>query len=359
MSAERHKLRRKVEQLKAYQGRHSSFTTIYVPPAKNLTDIISFVRTELAGADNIKSKANRKNVTDNLTAILSELTKIGQIPENGIAFFYGVEELGGTEKEIRELVVPPTPISQFFYLCGREFVTEELENMTKPKSLVVIVLIEGGKVTVGYLRGKHMELIRDEDFYIIGKTRAGGQSAKRYMRLREEKMMEFFKFVGRMLNNLLIDNLENVDAIVLGGNTIRCQEFLEKGDLDYRLREKVAETIIPVSVIDETGLYQAMKEASRILRETEIYAERQEWDKFMEDLMKGLNTVTYGKNEVMEALRAGRVDTIMVLEDLSDQMDDLYDEITTYGSKLMVFSNQTESGAQLKGFGGMAARLRW
>ncbi|MHA2024563.1 MAG: peptide chain release factor aRF-1 [Candidatus Thorarchaeota archaeon] len=359
MSAERHKLRRKVEQLKAYQGRHSSFTTIYVPPTRHLTDVISFVRTELAGADNIKSKANRKNVSDNLTAILSELTKIGEIPETGIAFFYGIEEEGGTEREIRELVVPPTPISQFFYLCGREFVTEELENMTRPKSLVVIVLIEGGKVTVGYLRGKHMELIRDEDFYIIGKTRAGGQSAKRYMRLREEKMMEFFKFVGRMLNNLLIDDLENVDAIVLGGNTIRCQEFLEKGDLDYRLREKVAETIIPVSVIDETGLYQAMKEASRILKETEIYAERQEWDKFMEDLMKGLNTVTYGKNESMEALRAGRVDTLMVLEEVSDQMDDLYDEITTYGSKLLVFSNQTESGAQLKGFGGMAARLRW
>ncbi|MHA2322895.1 MAG: hypothetical protein ACXACG_14735 [Candidatus Thorarchaeota archaeon] len=75
--------------------------------------------------------------------------------------------------------------------------------------------------------------------------------------------------------------------------------------------------------------------------------------------MKGLNTVTYGKKEVMDALREGRVDTVMVLEDLADQMDDLYEEINTYGSKLLVFSNQTESGAQLKSFGGMAARLRW
>ena len=359
MSAERHKLRRKVEQLKAHKGRHSSFTTIYIPPSKNLTDVISFVKTELAGADNIKSKANRKNVSDNLTAILSELTKINEIPENGLAFFYGVEDEGGIGNTIREIVIPPTPVSQFIYLCGREFVTEELENMTKPKSLVVIVLIEGGKVTIGYLRGKHMELVRDEDFFIIGKTRAGGQSAKRYMRLRDEKMLEFFKFVGRMLNTLLLEDIENVDAIVLGGNTIRAQEFLEKGDLDYRLREKVAETIIPVGIIDETGLYQAMKEASRVLRETEIYVERQTWDQFMEDLMKGLNTVTYGKTEVMNALHEGRVDTIMVLEDLSDQMDELYDEVTAYGSNLLIFSNQTESGAQLKGFGGIAARLRW
>ena len=231
--------------------------------------------------------------------------------------------------------------------------------MTKPKSLVVIVLIEGGKVTVGYLRGKHMELVRDEDFFIIGKTRAGGQSAKRYMRLREEKLMEFFKFVGRLLNKLLLDDLENVDAIVLGGNTIRCQEFLEKGDLDYRLREKVAETIIPVSIIDETGLYQAMKDASRIMRETEIYAERVAWESFMEDLMKGQSNITYGKKEVMEALKAGRVQTLLITEDLADEMDSLYDDVTEFGSELLVFSNQTESGSQLKGFGGIAARLRW
>jgi len=359
MSIARQRLKRKIEQLKNYQGRHSSFTTLYIPPTKNLIDVINFVKTELAGADNIKSKTNRKNVADNLTAVLSELTKINELPQNGLAFFFGIEEEGGTGNEIREMLVPPSPISQFIYQCGREFVTEELESMTVPKSLVVIVLLEGGKVTVGYLRGKHMELVRDEDFYIIGKTRAGGQSAKRYLRIREEKIVEFFRYVSRMLSDLLLDNLENVDAIVLGGNTIRCLEFLDKGDIDYRIREKIAETIIPVSVIDETGLFQAMKEASRVLKETELYAERQAWDAFMGDLMKGLNTVTYGKKEVLEALKLGRVETLLITEDLADQMDSIYDEVTEYGSDILVFSNQTESGAQLKSFGGIAARLRW
>jgi len=298
-------------------------------------------------------------VADNLTAILSELTKINTLPATGLAFFFGIEEEGGTGKSIREMIVPPTPISQFIYTCGREFITDELESMTRPKSLIVIVLIEGGKVTIGYLRGKHMELVRDEDFYIIGKTRAGGQSANRYLRIREEKMQEFFKYVSRMLGELLIDNIENVDAIVLGGNTIRCLEFLEKGDLDYRIRDKIVETIISVSVIDETGLYQAMKEASRILRETEIYAERQAWDGFMEDLMKGRNTVAYGKKEVLEALKIGRVQTLLITEDLADQIDSIYEEVTQYGTELLVFSNQTESGAQLKSFGGIAARLRY
>ena len=172
-------------------------------------------------------------------------------------------------------------------------------------------------------------------------------------------MQEFFKYVSQKLLELLMDNLDSVDAIVLGGNTIRCMEFLEKGDLDYRLREKVADTIIPVSIIDETGLFQAMKEASRVLKETEIYAERQAWEGFMQDLMKGLNTVAYGKEEVLEALRQGRVDTLMIVEDETDLIDDLYDEITNFGTDLLVFSSQTESGSQLKSFGGIAARLRY
>ena len=162
MSAQRQKLKRKVAQLKALKGRHSSFTTLYVPPTKSLIDVINFVKTELAGADNIKSKTNRKNVIDNLTAILSELTMLKDIPENGLAFFFGIQEEGGTNEEIRQMIIPPAPISQFIYICGREFILEELENMTRPKCLVVIVLIEGGKVTIGYLRGKHIELVRDE-----------------------------------------------------------------------------------------------------------------------------------------------------------------------------------------------------
>ncbi|UCH03620.1 MAG: peptide chain release factor 1 [Candidatus Thorarchaeota archaeon] len=359
MSAERQKLKRKVRELKALQGRHSSFTTLYIPPTKSLVDVTGFVKAELAGAENIKSKANRKNVQDNLTAILSELTRLNQMPENGIAFFFGIVEEGGSEEEIREIVVPPSPVSQFTYICGREFVTEELEEMTLPRSLIVIVLIEGGKVTIGYLRGKHMELVRDEDFYIIGKTRAGGQSAKRYLRIREEKMLEFFRYVGRILKDLLLEDIDNVDAVVLGGNTIRAQEFLEKGDLDYRIREKVADVIIPVSVIDETGLYQAMKEASRVLKETEIYAERQTWDGFMESLMKGENTAAYGEKEVMDALHAGRVDTIMISEDKVEILDELYEKVAEYGTEILVFSTQTESGAQLVSFGGIAARLRW
>ncbi len=359
---DRYQLKRKLAELKAFKGRQSSFTTLTIPPNKALADVIGFVRAELAGCENIKSRVNRRNVADNLTAILSELTKRQfSVPANGIAFFYGIQEAegGGTAQEIREILVPPAPLTQFVYICGREFVVDELLAMTQPKSLIVIVLIEGGKVTVGYLRGKHMELVRDEDYYIIGKTRAGGQSARRFEHIRDGLMLDFFKHVGRLLNELLLPNIANIDAIVVGGNTIRAQEFLDKGELDYRLRQKVAETIISVSQVDEIGLYEAMKEASRILRETEIYAERQAWDSFLESLMKGSSTITYGRKEVLEALKGGRVQKLLILEDSPDLTDGLMQEVSNYKTEMLVFSSQTESGSQLRGFGGIAATLRW
>jgi stalled ribosome rescue protein Dom34 len=49
----------------------------------------------------------------------------------------------------------------------------------------------------------------------------------------------------------------------------------------------------------------------------------------------------------------------MVVEEGYEGIDNLLDEVTDYGTDLLIFSPQTESGAQLKSFGGIAARLRW
>jgi stalled ribosome rescue protein Dom34 len=48
----------------------------------------------------------------------------------------------------------------------------------------------------------------------------------------------------------------------------------------------------------------------------------------------------------------------MVTED-SPYLDQVVDEVDNYGTDLLVFSSQTESGAELKSFGSIAARLRW
>ncbi len=352
------KLRKKIEYLKSLQGRHSGFTTLYIPPSKNIVDVLNFLKQEYAGTDNIKSKTNRKNVADNLNAIISDLTKLGHIPENGIVFFYGI--MGEQNNiEIREAIIPPEPLKNFIYICGSEFKTDELEQMLTPRHFIVTVLIEGGKYVVGYLRGKHIELVKEEDFYIMGKFRAGGQSSRRFERIREEKMLNFFRHLGKYLNELLLPQLDNIDAIVFGGNTIRVMEFLEKGELDYRLKEKVVDKIISVSTVDETGLLQIVKEISRIAKETEVYKERKLWERFIESLMKGHSNVTYGEKEVLDMLKQGRVDTILISEKKTDLIDEIIDIAEQFSTDVVIFSSQTESGAQLEAMGGVAAILRY
>jgi len=356
----RRKLKRIVERLKKIKGRHSSLTTVYIPPDKSLVDVINFLRQEYMTASNIKDKTNRKMVQDNILTMINDIQRLKKIPENGIALFYGYYETSpGKFEQVKEMIVPPFPIKNFIYICGKEFDVKPLEEMTVPKNVIAVILLEAGNYAIGIIRGKDIEVLKEGEYYVIGKTRRGGQSARRYERIREEQIHNFYKHLAKEINELLLPQLENVDAVVFGGNTIRVQEFLEENLLDYRLRDKVASKIISVPIIDGDGIFLAAKEVAEIVKESEIYRERRLWEEFKTRLMKGDSLLTYGKNEVMEYLKQGRVEVLLISEALEDLLDEVIDTAEKYGTRVEIFGKNTESGKELLSFGGIAAILRW
>jgi len=356
----RRKLKRIIEKLRKIKGRHSSLTTVYIPPDKSLIDVINFLRQEYMTASNIKDKTNRKMVQDNILTMINEIQKLKKIPENGVALFYGYYETSpGKFEQVKEIVVPPFPIKNFIYICGKDFDLRPLEEMTIPKNIIVVVLMEAGNYVIGIIRGKDIEVLKEGEYYVIGKTRRGGQSARRYERIREEQIHNFYKHLAKEVNELLLPELENIDAIVFGGNTIRVQEFLEENLLDYRLRDKIVTNIISVPIIDGDGIFLAAKEVAEIVKESEIHREKRLWEEFKTRLMKDDSLVTYGKNEVMEYLKQGRVETVLISEALEDILDEVIDLAEKYGTKVEIFGKNTESGKELLGFGGIAAILRW
>ena len=76
---------------------------------------------------------------------------------------------------------------------------------------------------------------------IPGKTRKGGQSARRYERLREAAIHEFYKRVADHANKQFLEN--GIVALVIGGPGPSKEKFLKGGYLDYRLQKKVIETM--------------------------------------------------------------------------------------------------------------------
>ncbi|MGQ4833278.1 MAG: peptide chain release factor aRF-1 [Candidatus Asgardarchaeia archaeon] len=357
---ERRKLMRIIEKLESYKGRHSSLTTLYVPPDKNLSDVINFLRQEYETAGNIKDKTNRKMVQDNLVRMINELQKYKKLPENGLALFFGYHEIGeGQFEEIKEVIGPPLPIKQFVYICGKEFYLEPLKEMAAPKNIVGVVILEAGHYTIGILKGKHIEILKDDDYYVIGKTRRGGQSARRYERLREEQINNFYKHLAKEINELFLPMIDNIEAIIFGGNTLRAMEFLEKNLLDYRIREKIVDKIISTPLISPQGIFQVIKEIGEIIKDSEIARERELWENFKEKLAKGDKLIAYGKDEVIEMIKQGRVDTVLVSEELGNLIDELIELAEKYRTRIEIFSSQTESGQELLAFGGIVAFLRW
>lgn len=334
--------------------------TLYVPASKNRSITIdylrSFIKRELAETENIKDKANRKIVINNLQWILNDVVKLGKIPDNGVVFFYGVGKYEDETLEIRDMIVPHLPIPNSEYYCGKDFLVEALEEMIVPSAQIVVILLEGGKLAWGILKGSHLEVKHVKSYHVPGKTRKGGMSAKRYGKLRQEKLVKFYKEVAIHLNKKLLDNIDDIEIIIFGGNMIRVNEFIKTKYLDYRLRDKIHKTTMSIGLINGDGLEQSKKEIAKILTDHVLAKEKNIWDEFMELLMKNNPKAVYGREQVYAAILEGKVKTMLWFE--GDSFDYSL-ELLDGAFDIVYFSEDTEWGNQLKAFGGFAAILRY
>ncbi|NIM44848.1 MAG: peptide chain release factor 1, partial [Nitrososphaeria archaeon] len=61
---EKYQLRKLVSELREKEGRGTELISLYVPPKRRISDVISYLREEYSTASNIKSDLTRKHVQD-------------------------------------------------------------------------------------------------------------------------------------------------------------------------------------------------------------------------------------------------------------------------------------------------------
>ncbi|MEE9474596.1 MAG: peptide chain release factor 1, partial [Candidatus Hydrothermarchaeaceae archaeon] len=69
-STELHKLKKELQVLEDKKGKGTELISLYIPPDKNLNDVMSQMRDEASQAANIKSTRTRKNVQSALEVIM-------------------------------------------------------------------------------------------------------------------------------------------------------------------------------------------------------------------------------------------------------------------------------------------------
>jgi len=316
-SLELFRLRKTLNTLATKEGRGTELVSLYVPPGKQISDVISTLRDEYGTASNIKSTTTRKNVMDAIVKVQQRLKLFKEPPETGLVIFCGaiLQNGPGSERIETYVIMPPEPIHIYLYRCDARFHTEHLLEMLREKETYGILLIDASDATFATLQGRRLEIVRKMTSGVPGKTRAGGQSARRYERLRDMRLQEYFTRVGRHSDEAFLP-IENFKGLILGGPGPTKYDF-EKGDyLNYMLNEKIID-VIDTSYVEEQGVKEIVEKAPEIMRKVRYIEEKELMKQFLYEIGHDTGMVTYGEDEVRKSLQMGAVRTLL----LSDGLD--------------------------------------
>lgn len=149
---------------------------------------------------------------------------------------------------------------------------------------------------------------------VAGKTRAGGQSARRYERLRDAQLNEYYTRVGKHANEVFLP-IENLKGIILGGPGPTKFDFQKGGYLHYQLQNKIIE-VIDSAYVEEQGVKEAVEKAPEIMKKVRYIEEKEIMQKFLYEVGHDTGMITYGEAEVRRALETGAVRMLLLSESL-------------------------------------------
>jgi len=411
-SVKRYKLTKLINDLSRISGHGTELVTVYVPPRRPIFDVVAQLRNEAGTASNIKSDLTRNHVQDALSRTMEHLKLFKETPDNGLVIFCGaIPNDKGIGKEKIELysVIPPKPVQISLYRCDDHFWTDHLKDMLKDEKVIGILAIDTTEAGLGILTGDRWETVDTLTSGVSGKHRQGGQSARRFERLRENELNEYYHRVADHAQKVFIDQY-SVKGLIVGGPGPTKDNFLKEEYLDYRLHNNVLVTL-DTSYSGDEGVREIIDKAQKdgILAEFRVMEEKQMIKKFMSEVHSGRGLGIYGIFDVIKAMQGGIADMVLVTSDISyvkldfkcrvcktvqervvdrasiistkqemsakkcpgcsavgdyevdekDIVDYMQELATMTGARLEVISGQTEEGAQLASLGRVGAILRY
>lgn len=345
-SLERFRLKKALDMLTRKEGRGTELVSLYVPHGKQISEVLNTLRQEYGTAANIKSDTTRSNVQDAITKVQQRLKLFRKVPRNGLVIFSGSIPRNGPGSERNETYVltPPEPITINLYRCDSRFHTEYLKEMLKEKETFGILLLDSSAATFAVLQGRRLNIAKEITSGVPGKMRAGGQSARRFERQRDAKVLEFFNRVGEYVTDIFL-GIENLKGMIVGGPGPIKYDF-QKGDyLHYQLKDKVI-TTIDTAYVGKQGVKEVVKKAPEIIRRVRFVEERKLMQDFLYEVGHDTSLATYGENEVRRALKMGAVRILLLSSALDIARVTVKCGTCNYGRKETMKSRDVEGFRQ-------------
>ncbi|MCH8915647.1 MAG: peptide chain release factor aRF-1 [Thaumarchaeota archaeon] len=317
-SVKLYKIRKTLEELSQKSGRGTELISVYIPKGKQLHEIISTLQQEQGTADNIKSDLTRTHVVDSLGKVVQRLKLYKKTPEKGLVVFCGAlppEGGGPLGSEVVKVweVEPPKDLKQYLYRCDDHFHVDILKDMLKDDNLIGFLAIDAKDAGWGLLYGDKIEVLSQTGSGVAGKHRQGGQSAKRFQKLREMELSYFYNRVAETTREYFID-IYPIKGLIISGPGPTKEDFINGNYLEYRLQDMIINTI-DASYAGAEGIREAFAKSSDILGDFRMVEEK----KLVEDLFREINSHSgkgsYGLQEIIEYLKNNVIKTLIINDD--------------------------------------------
>ena len=317
-SVKMYRIRRALEELSQKTGRGTELVSVYIPKNKQMHDVIGTLQQEQGTAENIKSDTTRTHVVDALKKVVQRLKLYKKTPERGLAVFCGAlppEGGGPLGSEVVRMweIDPPKDLNQYLYRCDNHFHVDLLKDMLKDDNMIGFLAIDAKDAGWGLLHGSKVEVLSHTSSGVAGKHRQGGQSAKRFQKLREMQLTYYYNRVAETTRELFIDTYKIKGLIVSGPGPTK-EEFVNGSYLEYRLQNMIISTI-DSSYSGEEGIREAFVKSGDILSGFRMVEEK----KIVDDLIREINARSglgvYGLSEIVSHLKNRAVKTVIITDD--------------------------------------------
>jgi len=316
-SVKLYKIRKTIEELSKIAGRGTELITVYIPKGKQLHEVITILREEQGTADNIKSDLTRTHVVDSLSKVVQRLKLYKKTPERGLAIFCGAlpREVGGPpgSEVVKAFEIdPPKDMQTFLYRCDDHFHVDILKNMLKDENMIGFLAVDAKDAGWGLLHGDKIEVLKETSSGVAGKHRQGGQSAKRFQKLREMELTYYFNRLATITREYFID-IYPIKGLVISGPGPTKEEFINNNYLEYRLQNMIIATI-DASYSGSEGIREAFAKSSDILSNFRMVEEKQIVEKLFNEINNNTGLGIYGLDDIINHLKNNIVNKIIITD---------------------------------------------
>lgn len=317
-SVKLYRLRKTLEELSGKSGRGTELISLYVPPKKALHEVTNGLREEQGTADNIKSDLTRTHVVDALSRVIQRLKLYKKAPDHGLVMFCGAlppEGGGPIGSEVIKLyeIEPPKELQTFLYRCDDHFHVDILKDMLKEENMIGFLAIDAKDAGWGLLHGDKLDVLSETSSGVAGKHRQGGQSARRFERLREMELNDYYNRVAHTTKEYFID-IYPIKGLIVSGPGPTKENFIKEEYLEYRLQNMII-AALDTSYAGAEGVREAFSRAQDVLTDFRMVEEKKLVEKLFYDIHNSKGLATYGLNEIIDLLKRNVVDTILITDD--------------------------------------------